>query len=92
MVGRDEEDFFVEISAFFDSRQGWAGGHVRAPHFTRSLGPDVLVSRCFPHHRLVYPKVSLAGESDPGDDQPWKKDNYPVKINIEVGKLPSKLT
>lgn len=73
MVGRDEEDF-LEISAFFDSRQaGRVGGWSRessSAYFTRSLGPDVLVSRCFHHHRLVYRKVSPAGESDPGDGQP----------------------
>ena len=75
MVGRDEEDFFWKSLPFFDSRQAGLGGWSRessSAYFMRSLGPDVLVSRCFPHHRLVYRKVSLVGESDPGDAQPWK--------------------
>ena len=67
MVGRDKEDF-LEISAFLTAGRG---GQSSSTYFTRSLGPeDVLVSMCFPHHRLVYQKVSLAGESDPGDGQP----------------------
>ena len=66
MFGRDEEVFFGNL-CLFDSRDGQSS----STYFTRSLGPDdVLVSMCFPHHHLVYQKVSLAGESDPGDGQP----------------------
>ena len=88
MVGRDEEDF-LEISAFFDSRDGQSS----STYSMRSLGPDdVLVSMCFPHHRLVYQKVSLAEESDPGDGQPWKLNNYFGEINIKTTRFSIKLT
>ena len=71
MVGRDAEDFFWKSLSIF-RQHGWVVIMRKPLDFTKSSGSDVLVSRSFHLHRLVFPLASQAEESGRGDGQPWK--------------------
>ena len=62
--------FWKSLSIF--RQHGWVVIMRKILNFTKIPGSDVLVSRSFHLHRLVFQLASQAEESGRGDGQPWK--------------------